>query len=75
MMTPVDTIIRKYYASNPALMNILVRHSEAVAQKALSIAKAHPELEADLTFLEEAAMLQHIGIVPPDAPGIECYGT
>ena len=56
-------------------MNILVRHSEAVSQKALSIAKAHPELEADLTFLEEAAMLHDIGIVKTDAPGIECYGT
>lgn len=75
MTTTVDTIIRKYYASNPALMNILVRHSEAVSQKALSIAKAHPELEADLTFLEEAAMLHDIGIVKTDAPGIECYGT
>ena len=74
MTTTVDTIIRNY-ASHPALNNNIGSHSEAVSQKALSIAKAHPELEADLTFLEEAAMLHDIGIVKTDAPGIECYGT
>ena len=56
-------------------MHILVKHSEVVAAKALSIADAHPELAIDRTFLQEAAMLHDIGIVKTDAAGIECHGT
>ena len=41
---------------------------------ALEICDAHPELKADRTFVEEAAMLHDIGIVACDAPGIYCHG-
>lgn len=50
-------------------------HSEAVAQRALRICDAHPELGADRQFVFEATMLHDIGIVQCDAPGICCYGT
>jgi uncharacterized protein len=46
-----------------------------VADKALSIARCHPELQLDEGFLEEAAMLHDIGIFLTDADGIHCYGT
>ena len=68
-------IIDKYYAQQPDLMHILMVHSEAVAQRALRICDAHPELGADRQFVYEAAMLHDSGIVQCDAPGICCHGT
>ena len=69
------TIIDKYYTQGTALYDILVDHSRLVTQKALEIANAHPELNADAEFISEAAMLHDIGIFLTDAPDIECHGT
>ena len=71
----VKELIHKYCKDNEALEQILLRHSTDVAQRALKIAKAHPELKADETFLWEAAMLHDIGICRVDAPSIYCFGT
>jgi uncharacterized protein len=68
-------IIDKYYPEDNELRSILLTHSRAVADKALLIARRHPELSLDLCFLEEAAMLHDIGIFRCDAPGIACFGT
>ena len=38
------------------------------------MASKHPELNLDLTFIEEAAMLHDIGIFMTDADGIFCFG-
>ena len=70
-----NLIINKYCKDNDALRDILVRHSKAVADKALAIADAHPELKLDRQFLLEAAMVHDIGIVLTDAPDIKCFGT
>ena len=70
-----NLIIQKYYNGNPELLNILLRHSKAVADKALAIAEAHPELHLDRQFIMEAAMVHDIGIVKTDAPDIQCFGT
>ena len=43
--------------------------------RSLLIASRHPELNADTTFLEEAAMLHDIGIRWCHAPSIFCEGT
>lgn len=67
-------IINKYY-DDEKLRNILLKHSRAVADKALDIVRNHPELNADVSFVEEAAMLHDIGIVRVNAPAIACYGT
>lgn len=70
------SLIDKYYGEEESLLKtILLRHSYAVARKALRIAEAHPEMHLDKAFLEEAAMLHDIGIIRCDAPGIECHGT
>ena len=45
-----------------------------MADKALEIARKHPELNLDLTFIEEAAMLHDIGILLCNAPEIDCHG-
>lgn len=73
-MNPYE-IIAKYYTPGSDLYNILVKHSEAVRNKALELARRHPELGLDLEFIAEAAMLHDIGILETDAPGIKCFGT
>lgn len=68
-------LIEKFYAGNPVLKDILLKHSRQVMERCLSIAIAHPELNIDVQFVKEAAMLHDIGIIQTDAPGIHCYGT
>lgn len=70
----VITLIDKYYADAPELRDILLKHSRKVAERSLKIAAAHPEMNLDVSFLEEAAMLHDIGIIRTDAPGILCFG-
>lgn len=72
-MDPLE-IIKKYYPENSKAYPILVDHSRLVADKALELALDHPELELDLIFVEEAAMLHDIGIFLTNAPDIGCYG-
>lgn len=67
-------LIDKYYADNPPLKEILLCHSRQVANRCLKIAQAHPELNLDTVFLEEAAMVHDIGIFMTDAEGIHCHG-
>lgn len=69
------SIIYKYYPEDDALRRLLLRHSRQVADRCLLIVRKHPELAADATFLEEAAMLHDIGILRCDAPSIACHGT
>lgn len=68
-------IIDKYYPDDNELRHILLTHSRAVADRALAICHARPELHLDSQFVEEAAMLHDIGIVRCNAPGIACHGT
>ena len=70
-----QSIIDKYYKDNLELKDILLRHSRAVAEKALAIADTHPELHLDRQFIMEAAMVHDIGIIKTDAPDIQCFGT
>jgi uncharacterized protein len=67
-------LIHKYYPSGSEAYRILVKHSRSVADKALSIARAHPEMQPDTTFIEEAALLHDIGIFLCHAPEIDCHG-
>lgn len=67
-------LIDKYYAGMPELRTLLLKHSRKVADRCLKIASAHPELDMDVSFLEEAALLHDIGIFLTDAPGILCRG-
>ncbi len=73
-MNPL-ALIDKYYPEDNELKHILLVHSRSVADKALEMARKHPELNLDLTFIEEAAMLHDIGIFMTDADGICCFGT
>lgn len=68
-------LIDKYYSDNQPLRELLLLHSRLVADKALKIVDAHPELGADRAFVEEASMLHDIGIFLTDAEPIHCHGT
>ena len=72
-MNPID-IIHLYYDPASDACKILVDHSRDVACKSLEIARMHPEMELDLPFIEEAAMLHDVGIFRCDAPEIKCFG-
>ena len=73
-MDPV-VLIEKYYSTdNKELLDILMKHSIAVSQKALQIVERHPELHLDREFVYEASMMHDIGIFMTDAPEIHCYG-
>lgn len=69
------TEIDKYYPADDELRNILMIHSTSVRDKALELARRHSELNIDLQFVSEAAMLHDIGIFRTNAPGICCHGT
>lgn len=73
-MDPLQ-VINKYYPTDDELRHILLVHSRSVADKALAIAARHPEMNLDLPFIGEAAMLHDIGIFLTDAGGIHCHGT
>ena len=73
-MMNIQRIIDKY-CKEEQLKHILLTHSRAVANKALTIAHQHPELQANETFIKEAALLHDIGCVLVNAPAIACYGT
>lgn len=72
-MNPLD-LISKYYPVESVAYRILVTHSRSVADKALAIARLHPEMKLDLAFIEEAAMLHDIGIFLCNAPELDCHG-
>lgn len=74
MINP-EEIIHRYCIGNAPLEQLLLQHSRDVARKALQVADAHPELQLDRTFLQEAALLHDIGIVSVDAPNIHCFGS
>ena len=74
-MVEAVKIIEKYYPVQSEAYRILVGHSRSVADKALQIGQAHPELSLDLQFVEEAAMLHDIGAFLCYAPEIDCHGN
>ena len=73
-MNPVD-IISHYYTPGTRGYDILLRHSESVANLAVRLAARAAHLHPDMRFIEEAALLHDIGIFYTDSPGIGCTGT
>ncbi|MCQ2207211.1 MAG: HDIG domain-containing protein [Paludibacteraceae bacterium] len=67
-------VIKKYVDPSSDAYRILIDHSTSVAKLALQMGKAHPELNLDLQFVEEAAMLHDIGIIKTAAESLDCHG-
>jgi uncharacterized protein len=72
-MDPLE-LLAEHYESNSKTFNMLVEHGKLVAQKALATARQVPELDPDLEFIKNAAMLHDIGIFLTNSPGFGCYG-
>lgn len=70
---PVD-ILRDHYPPGSTAYDLLVRHGEQVAAKALAVADRWGDDLMDRAFLYEAAMLHDIGIFRTDAPQLGCRG-
>lgn len=73
MIQPLD-IIREHYTLNSETGQSLLIHSQLVSDKAISIAMRHPEMNLDIPFIKEAALLHDIGIFLTKAPNIGCHG-
>lgn len=67
-------ILEKYYSRGSELYNLLIAHSQQVANFALEIAHRNPQLNIDCDFVYEAAMLHDIGVFKTHAPSIHCVG-
>lgn len=73
MINPLE-IIRKYYTLDSLAGQSLLIHSQLVRDKAQALAIKHPEMDLDIPFIQEAAMLHDIGIFLTKAPDIGCFG-
>ncbi|MCM1370201.1 MAG: HDIG domain-containing protein [Candidatus Amulumruptor caecigallinarius] len=69
-----ESIIEKYYTPGSDLHRVLTVHSRKVADMALECAHAR-NLDVDMNFIEEAALLHDIGIFLCNAPDIYCTGA
>ena len=65
-------LIHEVYKNDKEALNFLLPHSEAVAEFASEIAK---NVNADVDFVERAALLHDIGILKTHAPDIKCFGV
>ena len=72
-MNPLK-IIAEFYEPGSKLYQMLVRHGEQVANKAIDVAKRVPYLKPDLDFIKEAAMLHDVGIFETNTPKLGCLG-
>ena len=70
-----DAVMREYYPRGSATYDILKRHGEQVAAKALAIADRPDSGPVDKPFLFEAALLHDIGIFMTDTPVLGCRGS
>jgi len=75
MTDPIE-IITAYYPSHTKAHHILLRHSQQVAEKAVSIAHnlCRQGEAVDVEFIRQAALLHDIGIFRVHAPALGCYG-
>lgn len=72
-MNPLE-IIQEFYETGSKSHQILVKHGQQVANKAVDIAKRVPHLKPNLNFIKEAAMLHDIGMFKTHSPDLGCSG-
>ncbi|MBW2603042.1 MAG: phosphohydrolase [Deltaproteobacteria bacterium] len=72
-MNPLE-IITEFYEPGSESFQILVKHGQQVANKAIDVAKRVPHLKPNLNFINEAAMLHDVGIFETNTPELGCSG-
>ena len=70
-----EAIITRFYPADSPARNLLLRHGELVARKALDILDRAPWMNADRSFVVQAAMLHDIGIGRTRCPELGCTGA
>ena len=70
-----EAIITRVYPAGDPVRDLLLRHGELVARKALDILDRAPWMDADRSFVVQAAMLHDIGIGRTRCPELGCTGT
>ncbi len=69
------SIIKHQYRGFEKARDILLEHSEAVADKAIVIAQRQGLSQKEIEFIKEASLLHDIGMYLTNAPSIACYGS
>lgn len=72
-MNPL-ALLEKHFGANRVALDIVYRHSQMVADKALAIARGARSQGLDLAFIEQAALLHDIGVARVYAPQLHCLG-
>ena len=67
-------IIAEFYEPGSESFQILVKHGQQVANKAIDVAKRVPHLKPNLNFINEAALLHDVGIFETNSPELGCSG-
>ena len=68
-------IIDEYYLPGSKAHHVLNTHGKVVAEKALAIARHVKDLQPDLKFIEEGALLHDIGMIMTHVPELGCFGS
>ncbi|MFZ7125541.1 MAG: HD domain-containing protein [Desulfobacterales bacterium] len=71
----VRSLIGEFCPPGSRTFDILMRHGDLVAEKALAAANRVAHLKPDREFLLEAAYLHDIGIMGTHTPELGCQGT
>ncbi len=69
-----EAILRDAFGAGTRRFDIVRRHGEQVAARALKIASGLETASLDEDFLHAAAMLHDIGIVKTATPKLDCHG-
>ncbi|MDJ0804432.1 MAG: HD domain-containing protein [Desulfobacterales bacterium] len=69
-----EAILREVFGAGTRRFDIIRRHGEQVAARALNIAAGLKPASIDESFLYAAAMLHDIGIVKTATPQLDCHG-
>ena len=69
-----EAILKDVFGADSRRYDIVRRHGEQVAQRALRVAAGLDAGTLDKSFLYEAAVLHDIGIVMTETPQLDCHG-
>ena len=69
-----EDILKTAFGAGTRRFDIVRRHGEQVAARALQIAAGLESASVDMNFLHAAAMLHDIGIVKTATPQLDCHG-
>ncbi len=73
--TDPEAIVTLFYPVGSLTRDLLLRHGERVAGKAMAVLDRAPWLDADRAFVYQAAILHDVGIGATRSPQLGCSGS